>query len=105
MAVSDSVMSAVRSHLEITWESEVTDERLELIVKKVSPHLASRLSYESTHEFTDADGAAFGLFLDACFYEFNHAIDDFWENYKTNIDACRMLIVVGDLDGDSDAEG
>jgi len=117
MAVSDSVMSAMRSKLNVTWDSDVTDERLELVVEMVTPALAARLGYESDHEFTSADGEAWTLFLNACLYEFSDALDDFWTNYGAAIRACRLLNVGGSWDGassdgvdpsdggDSDAQG
>lgn len=105
MAVSDSVMSAMRSKLNVTWDSDVTDERLELVADMVTPALAARLGYESDHEFTSADGEGWGLFLNACLYEFSDALDDFWVNYGAAIRACRLLNVGGDWDGDSDAQG
>ena len=101
MAVSDSVMSAMRSKLNVTWDSDVTDERLELVADMVSPALAARLGYESGHEFTSADGEAWTLFLNACLYEFSDALDDFWTNYGAAIRACRLLNVGGSWDGAS----
>lgn len=95
MSVSANTMSAVRSKLNITWDSEVTDERLELVVETVTPALAARLAYDPGHEFTSADGEAWGLFLNACLYEFSDALDDFWENYGASVRACRLLNVAG----------
>ena len=104
MSVDANTMSAVRSKLNITWDSEVTDERLELVVETVTPVLAARLGYESDHEFTSADGEAWGLFLNACLYEFSDALDDFWENYGASVRACRLLNVGGDYsEGTDDA--
>ena len=32
-----------------------------------------------------------GLLLSACLYEFSDALDDFWENYRRDLDQARLL--------------
>lgn len=103
MATIPQVMDAVRSKLNVTWDSEVTDARLELVVETVTPALNGRLGYEPAHEFTRADGEAWGLFLNACLYEFSDALDDFWTNYGADLRACRLLNVGGSYSEGSDA--
>ena len=103
MAALPQVMDAVRSKLNVTWDSDVTDARLELVVDVVTPALNGRLGYEPSHEFSSADGEAWGLFLNACLYEFSDALDDFWVNYGAAIRSCRLLNVGGDYTEDADA--
>ena len=86
-------MAAVRRKLHITWNDEDTESRLEDVVGIVSPRLASLLGYESFHEFTDADGGSWGLFLNGCLYEFSDAWDDFESNYATEIQSERLMVV------------
>ncbi len=104
MAVSEAVLSAVRSKLNVTWTSTTTETRMELAVDTVSPALASRLGYAADHEFTNSDGAAWGLFLNAVLYEFSDALDEFWLNYEREIAAARLLIIAGDYDPDAEDE-
>lgn len=103
MPALPQVMDAVRSKLNVTWDSDVTDARLELVVDTVTPALNGRLGFESSHEFTRNDGEAWGLFLNACLYEFSDALDDFWVNYGAAIRSCRLLNVGGDYTEDADA--
>lgn len=99
---SPETMAAVRRKLNVTWDDFETDERLADVVGIVSPRLASRLGLPSSHEFTPADEhGAWGLFLNACLYEFSDAWDDFTANYRTEIDSVRLLTLAG---GGEDAE-
>lgn len=103
MAISKTVMDAVKRKLNVTWDSNVTDERLQDVVDSVSPRLASLLGYEPTHEFSVEDGEAWGLFLNGCLYEFSDAWDDFTQNYEREIQSVRLLNIATE-DGDADAE-
>ena len=89
---SPGLMSAVRRKLSITWDDEGTDARLHDVVEAVSPRLASLLGYESWHVFDPADGMAWGLFLNACLYEFSDAWDDFESNYASEILSVRTYV-------------
>lgn len=103
--VDAAVMAAVRRKLNVTWADEGTDARLQDVVETVSPRLASLLGYESTHEFTSVDGMTWGLFLNACLYEFSDAWDDFVSNYEREIQSARLLnMSVPTEDGEEDAE-
>lgn len=90
MATVDARMAAVRRKLNITWQDAGTEARVQDVVGIVSPRLASLLGYDSSHEFTAGDGAAWGLFLNGCLYEFSDAWDDFTENYAREILSVRM---------------
>ncbi len=86
-------MAAVRRKLNVTWTDADTDARLQDVVETVSPRLASLLGYPSDHEFTSADGSAWGLFLNGCLYEFSDAWDDFTSNYADEILSIRLMIL------------
>ena len=101
MTYSQTVMDAVRRKLNVTWDSTVTDERLQDVVDSVSPRLASLLGYAATHEFGAKDGEAWGLFLNGCLYEFSDAWDDFVSNYEREIQSVRLHNLAA---GDEDAE-
>lgn len=88
-----AVMAAVRRKLNVTWTDADTDARLQDVVETVSPRLASLLGYESSHEFTRADGGAWVLFLNGCLYEFSDAWDDFTTNYADEILSTRLMIL------------
>lgn len=91
--VDATVMAAVRRKLNVSWEDEDTDERLNDVVAAVSPRLSSLLGYPVDHSFAEADGAAWGLFLNGCLYEFSDAWDDFTSNYADEILSTRMFML------------
>lgn len=87
------VIAAVRRKLNVTWTDADTDARLQDVVETVSPRLASLLGYPSDHEFTSADGSAWGMFLNGCLYEFSDAWDDFTTNYASEILSVRTYLL------------
>ena len=104
MAISEAAMAAVKRKLNVTWDSNVTDERVQDVVDAVSPRLASLLGYHPNHAFTSKDGEAWGLFLNGCLYEFSDAWDDFVNNYEREIQSARLLVITSDYDPESDME-
>ena len=76
--------------LNVTWDDEVTAGRVGDAIDAVAPALSARLGLPADHEFKRGD-AEFGLFLSACLYEFSDALDDFWENYRRELDSARLL--------------
>ncbi len=91
--VSAAVMAAVRRKLNVTWDDETTDARLQDVVETVSPRLASLLGYPSDYVFLPTNRAFGSLFLNACLYEFSDAWDDFEKNYADVIHSERLLAV------------
>lgn len=90
--VDAAVMAAVRRKLNVTWEDEGTNARLQDVVETVSPRLARLVGYPASHEFTNAD-EAWGLFLNGCLYEFSDAWDDFTTNYADEILSTRLVVL------------
>lgn len=91
--VQSAVMAAVRRKLNVTWDDETTNARLEDVVGIVSPRLAPLLGYDISHDFTSEDGPAWGLFLNGCLYEFSDAWDDFEANYAREILSTRTYLI------------
>lgn len=104
MAVSDATMAAVKRKLNVTWGSEVTDERVQDVVDIVTPRLASLLGFDATHEFGADGGEAWGLFLNGCLYEFSDAWDDFVSNYEREIQSVRLAHIASTKAADANAE-
>ena len=95
MATIDAdVLLSVRRKLNITWTDVETEERLRDVVATVSPDLADRCGLEMGHSFTRED-PEFGLFLNACLYEYSDALDDFWNNYAREIGVAHLRNVAG----------
>lgn len=98
-------LEAVKRKLNVTWESDETDNCLYDVVETVSAVLGMRLGYGPSHTFTRDDGEAWGLFLNACLYEFSDALDDFWANYAGDVMACRLVVTsAAEGEGCGDAE-
>lgn len=104
MAITQAAMAAVRRKLHITWDDEMTDQRLQDVVDAVSPRLAALVGLDSSHDFSPEDGQAWNLFLSGCLYEFSDAWDDFVNNYEREIQSARLLSLATESAGDDDAE-
>jgi len=96
------ITAAVRRKLNITWSDADTDARVADAIGIVSPALAHALG-EDSYAFTTSDGEELGLLVNACFYEFNNALDDFWTNYAAEVQRCRIRHEVAALAAGADA--
>ena len=103
MAASEDARAAVLRKLNVTWDDEVTAGRVNDVIDVVAPTLSARLGLPADHDFERGD-TEFGLFLSACLYEFSDALDDFWENYRRELDSARLLRgCAGEGGGDAEA--
>lgn len=84
-----STIAAVRRKLNITWTDEGTDARVSDVIASVSPALALRCALSPEHVFVEGE-PEWGLFLNACLYEFSDALDDFWVNYAPEVAAAHL---------------
>jgi hypothetical protein len=105
MAISEAAMAAVKRKLNVTWDSNVTDDRVQDVVDAVSPRLSSLLGFDAAHDFSKEDGEAWGLFLNACLYEFSDAWDDFTQNYEREIQSVRLLNIATEGDANAETQG
>ena len=70
--IPDKLFAQVKRKLNITWEDSDTDARVADIAASADAHLRYLL-----------------LFLARCFYEWNHALDEFDANYRPLIMQAR----------------
>lgn len=83
--MSELLTKQVKRKLNITWEDEDTNARVDDIIGEVSPYLTHKLGLPAEFDFS-APGTERGLFLSCCLYEWNHIPRDEWEeNYKHTI--------------------
>ena len=83
--MSELLTKQVKRKLNITWEDEETNARVDDIIGEVSPYLTHKLGLPAEFDFS-APGTERGLFLSCCLYEWNHIPRDEWEeNYKRTI--------------------
>lgn len=82
---------AVRRKLNITWHDDDTDGRISDIIATVKPALARTIGIYETDPALTSAGEVAGLLINACFYEWNHALDEFWVNYADDIQRLRIM--------------
>ena len=100
MAVNEDTLAAVRRKLNVTWQDEGTEARIQDVIDVVSTPLAKRCGLPADHEFTRTD-PEFALFLNACLYEFSDALDDFWDNYASDIAGAHWENAIGEAISDA----
>ena len=87
---SELLTRQVKRKLNITWEDENTNARVDDIVGSVSPYLIHKLGLPAMFDFS-TPGTERDLFLSCCLYEWNHIPRDEWEeNYKHTIADVRV---------------
>lgn len=84
-----ALTSQVRRKLNITWSDPDTDARIADIIASASAHLLYQLGIADQDFNFAAPGIENVLFLAYCFYEWNHALDDFENNYRGMIMSAR----------------
>lgn len=86
----DTTTAAVKRKLNITWSDTDTDARVADVIATVTPSVRRVIGAKDSYAFTSTDGEEWGLFLNACFYEWSNALDDFFANYASDITRCRL---------------
>lgn len=79
----------VKGKLNITWEDEETAARVNKIINSAIPDLIHRLGITDSNFDFAADGAENTLFLAYCLYEWNHALNEWEDNYSKMIAQVR----------------
>ena len=92
----------VRRKLNITWSDPDTDARVADIIGSATAHLLYQLGIDDADFDFSAPGIENILFLAYCFYEWNHALNDFGENYRGMIMSARAKYEVAQF---TEAEG
>ena len=77
-------LDAAKAKLNITWDDEITDRRVQDIIDDLHPKVCHTLGLPEDFDFGEP-GAERMLFLNAVFYEWNDAFDDFEGNYLEEI--------------------
>lgn len=97
--MADTLTDKVKRKLDITWDDAGTNSRIEDIMNNAKTTLVFKLGVADSSVF-EQPGQEQQLFLAYCFYEWNHAVDDFDNNYRNEILQVRMKAEVS-----ADAEG
>ena len=79
----------VKRKCNVTWQDNDTDARLKEIIESAIPTLIHRLGISDP----DFDFSLLGqenlFFLNYCFYEWNHALNEFLDNYSDDMATIR----------------
>ena len=87
--MNTQLFDKVKQKLNITWEDEDTNSRIQNIIGSAIPTLTHKLGITDEYfDFADV-GAEHNLFLAYCLYEWNHATNEFDDNYSNEIAQIR----------------
>lgn len=90
----DLLLEQVKRKLNVTWNDDDTDSRIEEIVNNAIPSLKHKLGiFQTDFDFSVA-GAENALFLNYCLYEWNHCSNEFDDNYHQDIADIRAIWAV-----------
>ena len=79
----------VRRKLNITWNDEDTDSRVEEIILSAIPIMISKLGIADPDFDFSTPGRENDLFKAYCLYEWNHCANEFDANYSNDIGQVR----------------
>lgn len=79
------LINQVKRKLNITWEDDDTNARVEDIINSAIPDLIHRLGITDPDFDFSAAGLENTLFLAYCLYEWNNATNEFEDNYHKEI--------------------
>lgn len=90
--MSELLTNQVKRKLNITWEDEDTNARVDDIMSSVGPWLVHKLGLTDKEYDFSKPGTERDLFLSCCLYEWEHIPrDEFEENYKHTIADVRAI--------------
>ena len=82
--MSGTLFDLVKGKLNITWSDEDTDSEINRIIEDGQVEMRRKLGTPESYDFT-IEGQERKLFLSWCLYEWNHASNEFDENYLNDI--------------------
>lgn len=87
--MTEALLAQVKRKLNITWSDTDTDARVTDIIQSAIPALIHKLGIaDPNFDFCKA-GMENDLLKAYCFYEWNHCLNEFDENYANNIAQVR----------------
>lgn len=102
----DGLFGQVKRKLNITWDDWETNARVADVITSATSHLRYMLGITDEDFDFSIGGIENTLFLAYCFYEWNHAVDEFNRNYLPLIMSARAKYeVVQNKESGGDADG
>lgn len=89
--MTETLLSQVKRKLNITWDDADTNNRLTDIVQSAIPALKHKLGIADPNFDFATPGMENNLFKAYCFYEWNHCLNEFDENYSNDIAQVRAM--------------
>ena len=89
-----ALTAQVKRKLNITWSDPDTDARVTDIIQSAAAHLTYQLGISDGEFDFSVAGIENTLFLAYCFYEWNHALDEYENNYRGMVMAARAKFEV-----------
>ena len=86
---NSTLLSQVERKLNITWNDEETTQRLTEIINNAIPDLIHRLGIATSEFDFSKSGVENNLLLNYCLYEWNHSLNEFFDNYAETIAQVR----------------
>lgn len=87
--MTENLLAQVRRKLNITWDDDDTNARVEDIVQSAIPAMVHKLGIADPDFDFGVPSMENNLFLAYCFYDWNHCLNEFDENYANNIAQIR----------------
>lgn len=79
----------VKRKLNITWDDDETSAKIEEIIESAIPDLIHRLGITDPYFDFSAHGPEKSLLKNYCLYEWNHSLNEFFDNYADSIAQIR----------------
>lgn len=87
--MSDRLFEQVKRKCNITWNDEDTNARLTDIMAAAIPTLIHKLGIADPDFDFSAAGTENTLFVNYCFYDYEHCVNEFDDNFKREIAQVR----------------
>lgn len=87
--MTDKLIAQVKRKLNITWEDDGTNQRVEDIIQSAIPDMIDVLGIADPDFDFSETGTENTLFLAHCLYEYNHVLNEFYDNYSKEIARVR----------------
>lgn len=87
--MTDLLFEQVKNKLNVTWSDDETDARIKTIIADAIPTLIHRLGIADADFDFSSKGEEHTIFLAYCFYEWNHCVNEFEDNYAKMIATVR----------------
>jgi hypothetical protein len=84
----DKLLQEVKDHLNITWDEEETNRKIERIIKDAIATLNWKLGAKI--DYSEEEGQEHNLLLDYCLYAYNQCTNEFDNNYFNEIMQIRQ---------------